>query len=92
MEFEWDPNKDRSNQEKHGISFKDAATVFDDELQVTIPDPDHSFGEFRYVTIGLTAHRQLVVVCHTEDEDDRIRVISARSATTQERRTYEEGD
>jgi uncharacterized DUF497 family protein len=92
MEFEWDPNKDSGNQEKHGISFEEAATVFDDELQVTIPDPDHSVGEFRYLTIGLTTRGRLIVVSHTEHEEDRIRVISARSATTQERRTYEEGE
>jgi len=91
MEFEWDPNKDRGNQEKHGISFEEAASVFDDELQITIPDPDHSIGEFRYVTMGLTTSGHLVVVSHTEDEEERIRIISARSATTQERRTYEEG-
>jgi uncharacterized protein len=92
MEFEWDPNKDRGNQEKHGISFEEAATAFDDELQITIPDPDHSIGELRHVTIGLTASGRLIVVSHTEDEDDRIRVINARVATAQERRTYEEGE
>lgn len=92
MEFEWDPNKDQGNQEKHGISFEEAATAFDDELQITIPDPDHSIGEFRYLTMGFTTSGRLVVVSHTEDEDDRIRMISARNATTQERRTYEEGE
>ena len=91
MEFEWDPNKDRGNQEKHGISFEEAATVFDDELQITIPDPDHSIGELRYVTVGLTSSGRLIVVSHTEHEDDRIRVINARGATAQERRAYEEG-
>ena len=92
MEFEWDLNKDQGNQEKHGISLEEAATAFDDELQITIPDPDHSIGEFRYLTMGLTISGRLVVVSHTEDEDDRIRIISARNATTQERRTYEEGE
>lgn len=91
MEFEWDPAKDRSNQEKHGVSFEEAATVFDDDLQITIPDPDHSIGEFRFVTMGLSTTSRLVAVSHTEDEDDRIRVISARLATTHERRIYEEG-
>src|SRR5437764_14778235 len=90
MEFEWDPAKDSGNQEKHGITFEEAATVFDDELQITISDPDHSIGEFRYLTMGLTTSGRLVVVSHTEDEDDRIRVISARGATAHERRTYEE--
>jgi hypothetical protein len=91
MEFEWDPHKDRLNQETHGISFEEAATVFDDELQTTIQDPDHSIGEFRYLTLGFTTSGHLVVVSHIEDEDDRIRIISARRATTHEHRTYEEG-
>ncbi len=92
MEFEWDPNKDRRNQEKHGVGFDEAATVFDDELQITIPDPDHSIGEFRYVTIGISTGGRLVVVVHTEDEDDHVRIISARNATAQEHRVYEEGE
>lgn len=90
MEFEWDPNKDQRNQEKHGFSFEEAVTAFDDERQITIPDPDHSIGEFRYVTIGLTATGHLIVVAHTEDEDDRVRVINARIANATERKTYEE--
>ena len=91
IEFEWDPAKDSWNQEKHGISFEEGATVFDDEFQITISDPDHSIGEFRYLTIGLTTSGRLIVVSHTEDEDNRIRVISARRATAHERRTYEKG-
>jgi uncharacterized DUF497 family protein len=79
MEFEWDPQKDQGNQEKHGVSFEEAGTVFDDELQITIPDPDHSIGQHRYLTIALTVRGRLVVVSHTEDEDDRIRIISARN-------------
>jgi hypothetical protein len=90
MRFEWDPNKDRANQQKHGISFEEAATAFDDELQITILDPDHSVGEFRYVTLAVTGRGLLVAVAHTEDEDDHIRIISARPASTRERRTYEE--
>jgi uncharacterized DUF497 family protein len=91
MQFEWDPTKDRGNREKHGISFKEAATVFDDELQMTIPDPDHSITEHRYLTTGLTVRRRLVVVSHTEHEDDRIRIIGARKTTATERRIYEQG-
>jgi uncharacterized protein len=91
MEFEWDPNKDRRNQENHGISFEEAVTAFDDDLQIAIPDPDHSIGESQYVTMGLTTSGSLVVVVHAEYEDDRIRIISARGVTTQERRIYEEG-
>ena len=92
MQFEWDPAKDRGNQEKHGVSFNEAATAFDDDLQTTIPDPDHSIGEHRYLTIGLTVRRRLVVVSHTEDDDDRIRIISARNTTVAERRIYEQGE
>jgi uncharacterized DUF497 family protein len=92
MQFEWDPHKDRGNREKHGISFEEAATVFDDDLQITIPDPDHSVGEFRFVTIGSTSIGRLVVVSHTEYDDDRIRIISARGASTRERRIYEESN
>jgi uncharacterized DUF497 family protein len=92
MRFEWDPVKDVGNQEKHRITFMEAATAFDDELQVTIPDPDHSAGERRYLTIGATSRGRLIVVSHTENDDDRVRIISARSTTARERRTYEEGE
>jgi uncharacterized DUF497 family protein len=92
MTFEWDPVKDQLNREKHGVTFEEAATIFDDDFQITISDPDHSIGESRYVTIGVTAQRRLVVVCHTEDDDDRIRIISARTTTATERRIYEQGD
>jgi uncharacterized DUF497 family protein len=91
MEFEWDPNKDQWNREKHGIAFNEAATVLDDELQLTISDPDHSIGEHRYLTIGLTVRGRLVVVFHTEGDEDQIRIISARHPTATERRVYEEG-
>ena len=92
MEFEWDPKKEEGNQEKHGISFNEAATAFDDELQTTISDPDHSMGEHRYLTIGQTIRGRLIVISHTEDEDDHVRIISARHPTAMERRTYEEGE
>jgi uncharacterized DUF497 family protein len=91
MEFDWDPEKNRRNQDKHGIPFHEAATAFDDELQLTIADPDHSFGEHRYLTIGMTVRGRLVVVSHTEDDDDEVRIINARHPTATERRIYEEG-
>lgn len=91
MKFEWDPAKDRRNQEKHGVSFPEAATIFDDPLQWTISDPDHSIGEYRYLTTGMSEHGQLLIVAHTED-DDRIRIINARAVTRAERRVYEEGE
>ncbi|HKO57602.1 MAG TPA: BrnT family toxin [Thermoanaerobaculia bacterium] len=91
MQFEWDPVKDRLNQTKHGISFVEATTVFDDPLQWTIPDPDHSLYERRYLTTGLSAEGRLLIVAHTEEADDRMRIINAPAATTAERKTYEEG-
>jgi hypothetical protein len=89
---EWDPAKDRSNQEKHGVSFREAATVFDDPLQWTIADPDHSIHEHRYLTTGISAEGRLLIVAHTDASDeDRIRIINARRVTSAERRIYEEG-
>ncbi len=90
MEFEWNPDKATLNFEKHGVSFPEAATVFNDSLSVTFPDPDHSIGESRYVIIGLSRFGQLLVVAHT-DREEKIRIISARKATRQEKRFYEEG-
>jgi hypothetical protein len=90
MEFEWNPDKAAINLRKHGISFQEAATVFGDSLSVTFPDPDHSIGEDRYVIIGMSRLGQLLIVSHT-DRGNRTRIISARRATRQERRFYEEG-
>lgn len=89
MEFEWNPDKAAVNLKKHGVSFEEAATVFNDSLSVTFPDPDHSLGESRYVIIGLSKFGQLLVVAHTEREE-KVRIISTRKATRQERRFYEE--
>ncbi|MBE9016357.1 hypothetical protein C7Y66_05535 [Chroococcidiopsis sp. CCALA 051] len=90
MEFEWNPDKAKLNGEKHNVSFEEAATVFNDPLSVTFPDPDHSVGESRYVIIGVSRFGQLLIVAHT-DRGEKIRIISARKATRQERRFYEEG-
>lgn len=65
MRFTWDPAKERSNKRKHGIGFQEATTVFGDPLAVTVPDPDHSAGEERLLTIGQSTAGQLVVVCHS---------------------------
>ena len=88
MKFEWDARKERVNLEKHGISFAEATTVFGDPLAGTIPDPDHSGGEERLVTVGYSAKNRLIVVSHTE-AGDTVRIISAREATSHERKTYE---
>ena len=89
MEFEWNLDKAVLNLSKHNISFQEATTVFDDSLSTTFPDPAHSIGENRYIIIGMSKLGQLLVVSHT-DREDRIRIISARKATRQERIFYEE--
>ena len=89
LRFSWDPEKAKSNAKKHGVPFPEAATAFGDPLSLTIPDPDHSEGEARFLLIGLTSQGRLVVVGHVED-DDSIRLIHARLATRTERRDYEE--
>ncbi|MBX7132766.1 MAG: BrnT family toxin [Fimbriimonadaceae bacterium] len=88
LQFEWDPAKDEANQAKHGVSFKEASEVFGDPLALTVPDPDHSIGEARFVTMGLSGNGSTLVVVHT-DREDRIRIISARKAHPDERRHYE---
>ncbi len=90
MEFEWNPDKATRNLEKHGLSFEEAATVFNDPLSVTFPDPNHSIRESRYVIIGLSSLGKILVVAHT-DRGENIRIISARKATRKERKFYEEG-
>lgn len=90
MRFEWDPAKAAANLARHGVSFEEARTVFGDPLATTILDPDHSNGEERWLTTGLTDQRRLVIVWHT-DLGDSVRIIGAREATPNERRTYESG-
>lgn len=89
MNFEWDPGKAQSNLRKHGVSFPEAATVFGGDSAVTVPDPDHSDDEDRYITIGWSGPGRLLMVAHT-DRDNRIRIISARELTPREQRAYEE--
>ena len=90
MSFRWNPSKAVSNAEKHGVSFEEAVTVFGDPLAATILDPDHSVGECRFLTRGLSRAQRLLVVSHTERASE-VRLISARLATRQERRNYESG-
>ena len=90
MEYEWDPEKAEANKRKHGVSFHEAATVFGDPLAVTFTDPDHSIDEYRYLTFALSRFDRLLVVSHA-DRGDKVRIISARLMTRQERRIYEEG-
>jgi hypothetical protein len=88
MQFTWDPAKAEQNLLTHGVSFQEATTVFGDPLAGTILDPDHSVGEERYVTVGHSSAGQLLAVCHVE-QGDTIRIISARRATSHERKDYE---
>lgn len=89
--FAWDPEKARVNEEKHGVSFEEAITVFRDRLSLEAPDPGHSDAEDRFIAIGMSVPRRLLVVVHME-RGDTIRIISARPATRRERRRYEEGE
>jgi uncharacterized DUF497 family protein len=89
LQFTWDPQKAASNLRKHKVGFPEAATAFADPLSLTIPDPDHSVGAERFVLMGQSERRRLVVVAHVE-RGDLIRIISARLATRRERKTYEE--
>ena len=88
MEFEWDPDKAGENLKKHGVDFVEASTIFGDPLEVTIPDPARSEGEARFLSLGLAATGRVMVVAYTEREG-RIRIIHARVADPEERRTYE---
>jgi uncharacterized protein len=90
VKFEWDSQKAALNLRKHGVSFEDAASIFGDPLAGTIPDPEHSTAEPRFITIGVTPAQRLLVVVHT-DRAERMRIISARPATRAETKKYEEG-
>ena len=90
LTFEWDENKAKRNLKKHGVSLEKAATVFGDPLSRTIADPLHSEDEDRFVILGNSHGRRLVVVVFTE-RGEHIRIISARRASRRERKNYEEG-
>jgi uncharacterized DUF497 family protein len=89
LRFEWDENKAKSNLSKHSIAFAEASTVFGDPNSITITDPAHSTSEDRFVILGRSYAGKLMVVVHTE-RGESIRIISARPANRNERRTYEE--
>jgi uncharacterized DUF497 family protein len=86
-QFEWDPAKSSRNLAKHDVSFDEASTVFDDDIFITLLDEEHSQTEERYITIGLSNKKRLLLVAHTEREG-RIRIISARKATKNEEKFY----
>lgn len=89
LRFEWDPVKNTLNERRHGLSFHEASTVFVDENAILINDPDHSAEEDRFILLGLSSTLRVLVVCHCyRTLDNLIRLISARKADGQERRTY----
>ena len=95
MVFEWDSEKDASNRSKHGVSFEEDREVFDDPLHVAILDHRFSYFEERWITVGQTHTRRVVVVAilyFNADDEEVIRIISAREAATHERRQYETYD
>jgi len=89
VKFQWDPRKATKNVARHGISFTEASTVFGDPLASTILDPDHSADEARLLTIGRSTAGRLIVVSHT-DREDEVRIISARPGTRGEKKRYEQ--
>ncbi len=90
LNFEWNSQKAEINLKKHGISFNEAKTVFDDPLYVDFYDPDHSDTEHRYLIIGQSCRERLLIVSYTERENI-YRLISARKTTRTERKDYENG-
>lgn len=91
MSYEWHPLKAASNLKDHGVSFEEAATVFDDSLAITTPDFAHSTEEQRFICFGSSDQGRLLAVAFTE-RGDIIRIITAREMTPKERRFYAEGD
>ena len=93
MHFEWDDTKGKENIKKHGISFEDAEDVFNDPFHISIIDRRFDYFEERWITIGSTRNRTIVVIGHLyylrENGDEVIRIITARSATKKEREQYE---
>lgn len=90
LQFEWDERKAESNLSKHGVSFEEAATAFDDVWARLMPDPDHSGDEERFVLLGMSIKARELVVCHCLRGIDRsvVRIISARRATASEEKQY----
>lgn len=90
MRFEWDPTKAEGNIQKHDVSFDEAVTVFKDPLAFIFDDEAHSEEEHREIIIGMSALRRMLLVCFVERLQDIVRIFSARPATRQEIKDYEE--
>ena len=91
MQFEWDPEKAAANLTKHGVSFEEASSVFGDPLATTVPDPEHSVEEQRFLTTGMSSQQRVVIVWHA-DRGEGVRIIGTRETTARERRSYESGE
>jgi len=92
MKYEWNEDKNKLNQEKHGISFEEAKEVFEDPFQISKLDCRFSYFEERWITVGTTSKQKILVVANlffTDDGEEIIRIISARKANKQERASYE---
>lgn len=90
IEFEWDFAKAKVNLDKHGVSFEEAKSVFYDEYARQFFDDEHSESEDRFIMLGLSDHSRILVVCHCEQSQGNIiRLISARKATSNERKYYD---
>lgn len=89
LRFEWDPEKDKQNQRKHGVAFEEAESVFADEHGLFMDDPEHSEDEDRFILLGLSSALRTLVVCHCyREREDVVRIISARRANPSERGQY----
>lgn len=89
IQFKWDEKKNRKNKREHGVSFEEAQTVFLDENAIRFFDPDHSEDEDRFIMLGISFKLRVLVVCHCYRENDEvIRLISARKADKDEIRDY----
>ena len=89
INFEWDENKNKTNQKKHGINFEEAKTIFYDDNAILFDDPEHSIEEERFLILGISKYENLCIVSHCyRSGDNMIRIISARKATKNEVKTY----
>ena len=88
LTFEWDAAKAENNLSKHGVTFDEAETIFDDAFAVTFPDEEHSQDEARFVILGFSSKARVLIVVYSE-RDENIRIISSRKATKSERKSYE---
>lgn len=91
LQFEWDENKNTINKAKHGIAFEEAETAFYDDEALIIADPEHSQNEERFILLGFSSMARLLIVCHCVRDEDIIRIISARKATSHETKQYNGG-